>query len=97
MGFEDNAGKIKLAGWVVLVVMATLWLLLPLARGLINVTIKEEALSVFREVILGGDGKELLKTAIGFAVACVVIRIEATCMRMSSTRSPRSRIELWAT
>jgi hypothetical protein len=76
MGFEDNIGKIvRLTGWVVLVVMATLWLLLPLARGLMNITTKEEALFVFREVIWGIDGEELLKMVIGFVGACVIIRI----------------------
>lgn len=74
MMYEDNAGKIvRLAGWVILFVMVTLWLLLPLARGLMKTATTEEALFVLREVIWGADGERLLQMVIGYVLACSTI------------------------
>lgn len=71
----ELAGKaIRLTGWICLSALMILWLVVPLAKGLINLTTTEEAILAIRQVIWGTEGEALLKILLGIVISSAIIK-----------------------
>jgi hypothetical protein len=78
MGTGEYLGRaIKLVSSVCASLIVILWLIIPLANGLMNSTRAGDAIFVFRQVFWGTNGEELLKLVIAFAIVGIIAKTGA--------------------
>jgi len=76
MGTGEYIGKIvKLTSSICISMVIILWFIIPLAKGLMNITRTEEAIVVFRQVFWGINGEELLKLIVVCVTGSAILKL----------------------